>query len=560
MEANKFRFFEGKIYLFVVLIIISSLGLEAQDFIESGRLSGNFQIESQYYFKDSLIGSEDVSEKIRSNSFLNLIYNSSNFEVGLRYEAYQPPLLGFDVEYQGSGVPYKYVTYRSELVDVTAGDFYEQFGSGMIFRSYEERNLGIDNAIGGFRFKFRPFAGFELTGLMGKQRSFWGKGAGIVRGGDLNLNVNELAEGLLPDEFQLNLGGSIASKYQADEESTYFLPENVLAYSFRFGLIGPSYSVDGEYAYKYNDPNLTNEFSYNPGIGLILNGSYFQKGLGISLNIHHIDNMDFRSDRNSVGNVLNLNFIPPLTKLHTYRLASIYPYGTQLNGEAGIQGEITYKIPKKTSLGGKYGTTVIVNYSTVYGLDTVRIDQFTYETEIFKFGDRQYFRDFNIEVSRRWTKKFKSIFTYLSLIYNKDILEAEGSAEFGKVHADAAIVDMTYRIVDDHAVRMELQHMWARQDSTIKKPDNINGNWAMFLLEYTIAPAFFLTVIDEYNYGNDSEERQVHYPTYSFAYIHNTTRFVLAYGRQRGGLLCIGGVCREVPASNAVTFTLSSSF
>ena len=36
-------------------------------------------------------------------------------------------------------------------IDVTIGNFYDQFGSGLVFRSYEERNLGIDNAMDGFR-------------------------------------------------------------------------------------------------------------------------------------------------------------------------------------------------------------------------------------------------------------------------------------------------------------------------------------------------------------------------------------------------------------------------
>ena len=34
----------------------------------------------------------------------------------------------------------------------------------------------------------------------------------------------------------------------------------------------------------------------------------------------------------------------------------------------------------------------------------------------------------------------------------------------------------------------------------------------------------------------------------------------LGYGKQREGLLCIGGVCRQVPASNGLTFSLTTSF
>ncbi len=51
----------------------------------------------------------------------------------------------------GSGVGYRYVKFTVSDLEVTAGNFFEQFGQGLIFRSYEERYLGVDNAMDGFR-------------------------------------------------------------------------------------------------------------------------------------------------------------------------------------------------------------------------------------------------------------------------------------------------------------------------------------------------------------------------------------------------------------------------
>ena len=82
----------------------------------------------------------------------------------------------------------------------------------------------------------------------------------------------------------------------------------------------------------------------------------------------------------------------------------------------------------------------------------------------------------------------------------------------------------------------------------------------MFLIEYTIAPSWYFTVFDEYNYGNDAPERRIHYLNGSFAFIHEATRVQLGYGRQRGGLVCVGGVCRPVPASNGFFLSISSTF
>jgi hypothetical protein len=277
--------------------------------------------------------------------------------------------------------------------------------------------------------------------------------------------------------------------------------------------------------------------------------------------------MDFRSDRDARGNNLNLNFIPPLTKQHIYRLATIYPFSTQLNGEIGLQAELTYTFPKKSFFGGDYGTTLALNYSQINSIDKTPLNVdtsnghvYTYESSMFKFGDKLFFRDVNFELTKKWTKDFKSIFTFINLVYDKDVMENEGSPKYGKVNASIAVAELTYIISKSHSVKCELQHIWAKQDSALLTPDNTNGNWLMFLVEYTIAPSWYFTVFDEYNYGNNDESRQLHYLNGSFAFIHDATRVQFGYGRQRGGLLCVGGVCRPVPASNGFFLSVSSNF
>ena len=543
-----------KLLAILVLAIFPYLAY-TQD-VSTGQLSGNFQIEAQSYVTDSVIGAENVPDKLRSNAYLNLIYTTGKYEIGMRYENYMKPLLGFEQNYEGQGIPYRYATYKSDFLDVTAGNFYEQFGSGMIFRAYEEWTLGIDNSVDGLRFKVRPSEGIEFTGIIGKQRLYWDKSRGSIRGGNLELNINELISGLLPDDYQLTLGGSVISKYQADDNSFLNLPENTLAYSTRAELAGSSFNIDVEYSYKYNDPNASNKYNFNPGSGLLISGTYFTDGFGLSLMAHRIDNMDFRSDRAARGNELLINYIPPLTVQHTYGLASIYPFSTKMNGEAGIQAELTYTIPKDFFLGG---SNITLNYALVKALDTTWVDKYEYNHNSL-FGDRTYFQDMNIEIQTKWSKEFKSLVKYLNIIYDKDIMENEGAPDYGKVSADILILDLTYYFNKKHALRTEIQHIWAKQDSALIVPDNVNGNWMQVLFEYTIAPNWFFTFYDQYNYGNDKEDNQIHYLNGSLAYIFKSNRIQLGYGKQRKGILCVGGVCRAVPASNGFYLSVSSSF
>ena len=110
---------------------------------------------------------------------------------------------------------------------------------------------------------------------------------------------------------------------------------------------------------------------------------------------------------------------------------------------------------------------------------------------------------------------------------------------------------MTWKFTSKKSIRWELQGLWTKQDK---------GNWAAALVEYTVSPHWFVTIADQYNYGNKHSDEKIHYYTGSFGYTLKTTRFALTYGRQREGVVCVGGVCRQVPASSGFYVTISSSF
>ncbi len=106
-----------------------------------------------------------------------------------------------------------------------------------------------------------------------------------------------------------------------------------------------------EYAYKINDPSYDNGYIYRPGTAFLSTLSFSKKGLGILASVKRIDNMSFRSNRDGQQFDLFINFLPPTTKPHTYALAALYPYATQVNGEMGGQFEINYMIPRGSKLG-----------------------------------------------------------------------------------------------------------------------------------------------------------------------------------------------------------------
>lgn len=529
--------------------------------VNFGQIHGNIQTDVQYYNPDTLIGAPIVPEKMLMNGFANLIYTSKDFEAGIRYESYLNALQGFPREYRGTGIPYRYARYKKGGLDVTAGNYYEQFGSGMIFRAYESRGLGYDNAMDGFRLKYQPMSGVYLKGIYGVQRIFFDKGPGIVRGIDGEVVLNELTDSLAVKlKPRITLGGSFVSKYQKDEDQTYVLPENVGAYSGRMNIYWGDFYVSGEYVEKINDPSNDNNFIYKKGRGLLINSSYSTKGLGITFSAKTIDNMSFRSDRYEGVTNLFINYLPATTKQHTYNLpATLYPYAVQANGEVAFQGDISYKFKRKSFLGGKYGTHISVNLSNAYELDSSTIpndsSRIGYNTNFFSPGKQVYFSDFNVEVRKKISKKLKVAYSYFNIRYNKDIVE--GKINEGIVNASIHVADILYKINKKHSVRFEAQHLSTNKKHGYYKDQ---GNWATGLIEYTISPHWTFGFLDQYNYGNDDPKKRIHYLFGTIAYLKDANRFMLSYGRQRAGIFCVGGVCRNVPASNGFTFTVISNF
>lgn len=143
--------------------------------------------------------------------------------------------------------------------------------------------------------------------------------------------------------------------------------------------------------------------------------------------------MSFYSQREDLNGINNptgraaINYLPALTKQYDYTLANIYIYQPQPGlyvdnfdsprvkaGEIGYQIDVFYKFKKGSFLGGKYGTKLTANLSYWAALNTkvsdpdgityFPSDNLTYTTDFFNFENKLY-RDFNLEVRKKWSQK-----------------------------------------------------------------------------------------------------------------------------------------------------------
>ncbi|MBR3986827.1 MAG: hypothetical protein IKK04_06705 [Bacteroidales bacterium] len=543
------------------LLLATSLGANAQG-IMGGHVTGNIQLDGQISREDSVIGAANVPEKLLMNARADILYTNGNFSAGLRFEAYQNPMLGFNSKYKGQGIANYFAAYNGEKLSVTLGNFYEQFGTGMILRAYEDRYLGIDNSLLGLNVALRPIEGVTIKALAGKQRYYWDYGEGIVRGIDGEVNLNSVIKPWADSKFRATLGAGFVSKYEPDQTISYTgnaayrlnLPLNVGAGAVRADLSYGNWSLQAEYAHKGQDPSVMNNYIYREGEALMLNATYSQKGFSANVQAKRVDNMSFKSVRTESGEMLYINYIPAITKQHTYAFLSMYPYATQITGEMGLQGDVMYKIAKETFLGGKYGTDIHLNGSIITGIDTNQIGAdgtLGYTSEWFKTGDL-YYADASIEVAKKLSKALKLTCTYGYQIFNPIVEGHEGNLH----HNHILVGDLTWKINRKNVLRFEAEWMGSDSKYDANVDDKRCGDWIMGLVEYNFTSAWFVSISDQYAYRDGIGN----YYNISVGYNHGATRLQLGYGKQREGLLCIGGVCRQVPASNGLTFSLTTSF
>lgn len=536
------------IFFIVIIVLLFSAPVNTG---AQGILKGSLESNTIVYVDDSQIHSEAPVHPVGSNNYLKLDYSYGKFTAGIQMEYYPQPLQGFQKELEGFGIPYKYLSWTDKSWSLTAGDFYEQFGSGLILRSWEDRQLGINNALGGGRLAFQFFDhAISAKVLYGKPRYYLrSDGLGYktfehmfdayssthVVGGDLSVSLSQL---FFPESFHsLTVEGSVVNRYEKTAPNELIqlaelyglgIPRNVLSYSGRMVYNSGPLSIKGEYVGKGNDLYAEHvakgeNYRLKKGNAQLLEINYADNGFSATGTFRRLSNMQnqlFRTVQSvTAGNTIS--YIPALCQQQTYMLATLNPYAPQLDGEIGGQMDIYYNVKRGSSWGGKYGMKIHASASMFYA---------TPEALANYNHHRLSYRDLTIDVEKKWNRNFKTIF-FVSI--------QENSPTHGdRIPTDAQnvfVIDAQYRITSKVSLRTELQYLYSEE---------LNKDWMAGLLELNIAPQWSFYVSDMYNHG----DTKTHYYSGGISYSNSSVRIAGSYGRNREGMICSGGVCRWQPA------------
>lgn len=559
--SPKLRYFLSAYGLFLLV------GAFAQN--SGGRIYGNFQAQTNFFIRDSLIGAANIPQYDRqlysADAWLNLNYSNWGFDFAFRFDLFNNSnLLNPTDSYTDQGIGMWSIRKQIDQLDLTVGYIYDQVGSGLIFRAYEERPLLIDNALVGVRLQYAFNPDWVLKGFTGRQKRQFDTYASIIKGLSLDgflLAGKKQQISLVPglgvvnrtlDDNSMDALVAVLNTYAPEEA---FVPKyNTYAFTLYNTLSVGKFNWYLEAAYKtedaMNDPFgrrmidgevvIGDRFVSEPGSVLYTSLNFADRGLALTLEAKRTAFFTFRTRPQSALNRGMINFLPPMARVNTYRLTARYNAATQELGELAFLGDAIVKINKNLKLN--------LNASNIADLD----GQLLYR-ELLAAATFESESDWTLTAGLQRQQ------------YNQERFEFKPDVPL--VETITPFADFLYGINDEKALRLELQYMGVGEDPSVEVGQDY-GSWVFALAEYTIAPRWSFSISDMYNVRpgklspvDESGDRlALHYPRVDVAYLRNANRFALSYVKQVEGVVCTGGICRLEPAFSGWKFEVTSSF
>lgn len=547
-----------KILFCLSAFILTCISANGQG-ITAGKISGSLQTNLNFFMKDEAINAANTPQYEKqlygADAWVNVNYNIKGFDAGIRLDVYNNSYL-FNPNggsYTAVGIGNWYVSKQIDKLNIKAGYIYDQIGSGIIYRAYEERPLAIDNALFGVRAVYEFAPDWRIKGFTGQQKFQFDRYGAVVKGasidgfisskdtsGRTNITLSP-GIGIVARTLDNNTSDAITNvvKYYEPIDSIASFKVNTYAMTIYNTLNYGPISWYAEAAYKtpeimfsptefrhIGQDSAAGRFIKDAGTVFYSSISYADHGLGITLEGKRTENFSFRTDPNLLLNRGLVNYIPAMSKVNTYRLTSRYNPAIQFMGEMAAQIDVQYKFNKKVS--------AMVNYSHINSLEDVKL-----------------YREIYGEVTYKPNKNNNFILGLQRQVYNQFVYEGKVGAP--DVETYTPFVEYMHKFNRKTAIRVEGSAMFTKQDY---------GSWMYALAEFTIAPHWSFVVSDMYNYDHNPEKTKKanNYPSVVVFYNKNANRFSLGYIKQVEGIVCTGGICRYEPAFSGVRATVATSF
>ncbi len=249
-------------------------------------------------------------------NWTDITYQKNRWQIGGRFEVNQPPdpnIFPQDSLLKHYELTYVYARFRHRKLDVTLGNFYAMFGRGLTLRTYEDRNLRVDNNLFGARVEVKTKK-IRFQALSGKMRDKYNRRKEWLSGADLEVRPLK----------KLKIGASYLYQHN---------PQNSLKQKGMWaGRMNYYYKMFDFFAEAVR-PQWNNDLSYY----LALNA--FGEKWTVLVELKDYNRLSFT---NRYGT--EYNAAPSLTREHGFSMLNRHPHFLNQNDEKGYQFEFSYNI------------------------------------------------------------------------------------------------------------------------------------------------------------------------------------------------------------------------
>ena len=321
-----------------------------------GHLSGDLMMNVNFFQRDSTIKASDnpLYDNYLSGgeSWLNLRYSYKGFDAFVRADAFHNSNLYVPTQaLSGFGIGAWGISKDIGNLSVTAGYIYDQIGSGILFRAYEDRGLLIDNALVGLRLRYQLTDQIMIKGFTGQQKNVanFGRFDPIIKGLNLegDFSVGEKAHivpgiGLLNRTLDQTSMNSVVSRINNQDLATRFIPRyNMYAFTAYNTLTAGDFSWYVEGAYKTHEAIEKNNILQDlPGSVVFTTLGYARKGIAVNVTAKRTENFVMRTSPNEVLLRGMLNWQPIVARLRPQRLIARYSPASQEISEIAAGGDV----------------------------------------------------------------------------------------------------------------------------------------------------------------------------------------------------------------------------
>lgn len=520
-----------------------------QNSFAQGHLSGDIMTNVNFFNRDTTIGASGnpLYDNFLSGGegWLGLRYSDNNgFAASVRFDGFQNSnLLVPTAAYSAAGIGMFNLTKEYKNLTVSAGHIYDQIGTGILFRAYEDRGLLIDNALFGLKLQYQLTDHLKIKGLTGQVKQQFDRYGPIVKAlnfeGDYAVGEKGYMTtglGLLNRTMDQSSMDGVVGSINGLDSSDRFIPKyNTYAATLYNTLNYGSFTWYVEGALKTEEAIAFNGTLRNaPGSVLYSNLGFAQDKIAFNAAIKRTENFVMRTSPNETLIRGLYNWQPIIAQIRTQRVIARYSPQSQDVSEQAGNVNMYYAPNDKFSTNVSYTHINTLKYPT--GDSTTKLYR-----ELYAEGEYRGIKDFIIHLG----------FQYME--YNQ--AEYQVKAGWPMVVSYTPFAEVVYKIDKTKSIRAEGQLMMAKEDY---------GSWVFGLVEFNIAPKWSFALTDMYNYapsGKNGEGREpTHYPNVFMAYSKGPHRLTAQYVKQVEGINCTGGVCRYEPAFSGFKFGLTSSF